>query len=57
MDKRQRLTARDIVNDYSEAELFRIIRDYGEDRFAYVDIYGGYRRTKASLPVELLIMK
>lgn len=24
------------------------------DRFAYVDIYGGYRRTKASLPVELL---
>lgn len=34
MDKRQRLTARDIVNDYSEAELFRIIRDYGEDRFA-----------------------
>ena len=27
------------------------------DRFAYVDIYGGYRRTKASLPVELLIMK
>ena len=34
MDKRQRLTARDIVNDYSEAELFRMIRDYGEDRFA-----------------------
>ncbi len=34
MDRRQSLTARDIVNDYSEMELFRIIRDYGEDRFA-----------------------
>jgi 16S rRNA (cytosine1402-N4)-methyltransferase len=34
MDKRQKLTARDIVNDYSEMEIFRIIRDYGEDRFA-----------------------
>lgn len=34
MDKRQPLTAKDIVNDYSEMELFRIIRDYGEDRFA-----------------------
>jgi 16S rRNA (cytosine1402-N4)-methyltransferase len=34
MDRRQRQTARDIVNDYSEMELFRIIRDYGEDRFA-----------------------
>ncbi len=34
MDQRQKLTARDIVNGYSEAELFRVIRDYGEDRFA-----------------------
>ncbi len=34
MDDRQKLTARDIVNDYSEMELFRIIRDYGEDKFA-----------------------
>ena len=34
MDKRQSLTAKDIVNDYSEMELFRIIRDYGEDKFA-----------------------
>ena len=31
MDRRQKTTARDIVNDYSEMELFRIIRDYGED--------------------------
>lgn len=34
MDTRQSLTARDIVNDYSEMELFRIIKDYGEDQFA-----------------------
>jgi 16S rRNA (cytosine1402-N4)-methyltransferase len=34
MDDRQPLTAKDIVNEYSEMELFRIIRDYGEDRFA-----------------------
>ena len=34
MDKRQSLTAETIVNQYSQAELFRIIRDYGEDRFA-----------------------
>lgn len=34
MDQRQKMTARDIVNGYSEAELFRVIRDYGEDRFA-----------------------
>ncbi|MCM1134904.1 MAG: 16S rRNA (cytosine(1402)-N(4))-methyltransferase RsmH [Clostridium sp.] len=34
MDRRQALTAKDIVNDYDERELFRIIRDYGEDKFA-----------------------
>ncbi|MCM1027440.1 MAG: 16S rRNA (cytosine(1402)-N(4))-methyltransferase RsmH [Roseburia sp.] len=34
MDRRQTLTARQIVNEYSEADLYRIIRDYGEDRFA-----------------------
>ena len=34
MDDRQSLTAKDIVNDYSEMELFRIIRDFGEDKFA-----------------------
>ena len=33
MDQRQTMTARDIVNEYSESELYRIIRDYGEDRF------------------------
>ncbi len=34
MDDRQTLTAREIVNHYSEKELYRIIRDFGEDRFA-----------------------
>ena len=34
MDTRQKVTARDIVNDYSEMELYRVIRDYGEDKFA-----------------------
>lgn len=34
MDQRGSETAADIVNTYSESELYRIIRDYGEDRFA-----------------------
>jgi 16S rRNA (cytosine1402-N4)-methyltransferase len=34
MDRRQPLTAKNIVNEYSEYDLYRIIRDYGEDRFA-----------------------
>ena len=34
MDQRQSQTAGDIVNGYEERELYRIIRDYGEDKFA-----------------------
>lgn len=34
MDNRNDMTARDIVNEYSEFDLYRIIRDYGEDKFA-----------------------
>lgn len=34
MDQRSSVTAKDIVNGYSKEELFRIIRDYGEDQFA-----------------------
>lgn len=34
MDRRQKMTARDIVNGYSEKDLYRVIRDYGEDKFA-----------------------
>lgn len=34
MDQRQSITAADIVNGYEERELFRVIRDYGEEKFA-----------------------
>ena len=34
MDQRQTKTARDIVNGYTEHELYRVIRDYGEEKFA-----------------------
>ncbi len=34
MDRTQNLTARDIVNNYSELELANIIFEYGEDKFA-----------------------
>lgn len=34
MDQRQTLSAKEVVNDYSEMELYHIIRDYGEERFA-----------------------
>lgn len=34
MDRRQTLTAKEIVNIYSEKELFRIFRDYGEEQFS-----------------------
>ncbi|MCI8836691.1 MAG: 16S rRNA (cytosine(1402)-N(4))-methyltransferase RsmH [Hungatella sp.] len=34
MDRQGPVTAADIVNDYGETELYRIIRDYGEEKFA-----------------------
>lgn len=34
MDKRVKTTAKDLVNTYSELDLYRVIRDYGEDKFA-----------------------
>ena len=34
MDQRNEMTAKDIVNTYSESELFHISKNYGEDRFA-----------------------
>ncbi len=34
MDQRNTKTAADIVNTYTESDLYRIIRDYGEDKFA-----------------------
>ena len=51
MDRRQTLTARDIVNTYPESELYRVIRDYGEDRFAK-NIAKHIVRARADKPVE-----
>lgn len=51
MDQRQRVSARDIVNDYSEGELYRIIRDYGEDRFAK-NIAKHIAAARAETPIE-----
>lgn len=34
MDLRQSLTAADILNRYSESELYHVIKDYGEEQFA-----------------------
>lgn len=34
MDRRNSLSAKEIVNNYSENELFHIIKDYGEEAFA-----------------------
>lgn len=51
MDQRQSVTAADIVNEYSEFDLYKIIRDYGEDRFAknIAKHIAAYRRDK---PIE-----
>lgn len=37
MDQKQELTARDIVNNYPQEELTRIIREYGEEKWASPD--------------------
>lgn len=51
MDRRAGLTAREIVNTYSEGELYRIIRDYGEDRFAK-NIAKHIARARQDKPIE-----
>ena len=51
MDQRQSKTARDIVNGYSEQELYRIIRDYGEDKFAK-NIAKHIVQERAEKPIE-----
>lgn len=51
MDDRQSLTAKDIVNGYSEMDLYRIIRDYGEDKFAK-NIAKHIVQERAEKPIE-----
>ncbi len=51
MDQRNPMTAADIVNGYSEMELYRIIRDYGEDKFAK-NIAKHIVRARSEAPIE-----
>ncbi|NPB04966.1 MAG: 16S rRNA (cytosine(1402)-N(4))-methyltransferase RsmH [Aquificae bacterium] len=51
MDPRQRLTAYDVVNRYSERELYRIIKEYGEERFAR-RIAAAIVRRRRQKPIE-----
>ena len=51
MDQRQEKTAADIVNTYSESELYRMIRDYGEDKFAK-NIAKHIVRAREAKPIE-----
>lgn len=51
MDQSSTMTAKDIVNDYSEEELFRVIRDYGEDGFAK-NIAKHIVRARQEKPIE-----
>jgi len=51
MDKRQQKTAKDIINEYTESELFHIIRDYGEEKFAK-NIAKHIVRKRAVKPIE-----
>ena len=51
MDDRQSLTAKDIVNGYSEMDLFRNIRDYGDDKFAK-NIAKHIVQERAKKPIE-----
>lgn len=51
MDRRNKKQASDIVNKYSEDELYRIIRDYGEDRFAR-NIASSIVKKRSTKPIE-----
>lgn len=51
MDNRNDVTAKDIVNNYSEFDLYRIIRDYGEDKFAK-NIAKHIVRMRSEKPIE-----
>ena len=51
MDLRQSLTARDIINQYTETELNRVIKDYGEEQFAK-NIAKHIVKARADRPIE-----
>ncbi|GHU74234.1 ribosomal RNA small subunit methyltransferase H [Clostridia bacterium] len=51
MDKTRDFSARDLVNTYDEDELYRIIREYGEERFAG-RIAGAIAARRKVAPIE-----
>ena len=51
MDQRNPLTAYDIVNKYSLDDIFKILRDYGEEKFAY-SIAKNIVKARESKPIE-----
>ncbi len=51
MDRSQIMTARTVVNEYSETELYRVIRDYGEEKFAK-NIAKHVVKTRQTGPIE-----
>jgi len=51
MDQRQTLSAKEIINEYPEMEIYRMIRDYGEDKFAK-NIAKHIVRARAENPIE-----
>lgn len=51
MDKRNSLTAKTVVNEYSEAELKKILFEYGEERFS-PNIAAAIVRARQSAPIE-----
>lgn len=51
MDQRQERTAKDIVNGYSEQELYKVIKNYGEEQFAQ-NIARHIVKARADKPIE-----
>lgn len=51
MDRSQSLTAREIVNEWEEADIARILRDYGEEKFAR-NIAKHIVQARAKAPIE-----
>ena len=51
MDRDSAISAKDIVNTYPEEELTRILREYGEERFA-AKIAAGIVKRRAQKPLE-----
>ena len=51
MDRRQQKSAYDVVNTYSERDLMRILRDYGEEKFAR-SIARHIVKARTSKPIE-----